>query len=221
MTQLKYLILIFLLLLPIFYVSAAEICPADPNSNQLCNPLQNISGNSLPTFVERLIVVFSTFFGLTAIIMVVFSGFRMVISQGHAEDLTKARESLKWSILGFALSLLVFVLIAATANYIGVRREGPSATDNYGWGQFVWNPVRYNSFLDLLLGMLTGFLEVASLIAMGMIVFGGFKYVTARGDQEQATSAKETLQWAIVGLLVIALAFVLVRATATFVGQPK
>ena len=49
---------------------------------------------------------------------------------------------------------------------------------------------------------------VASVI---MIIVGGFKYVTSSGDSNSVNSAKNTILYAVVGLVVIALAQVIVR----------
>jgi hypothetical protein len=57
-------------------------------------------------------------------------------------------------------------------------------------------------------------------VAVIMIIVGGLKYITSGGDSGNITSAKNTILYAIVGLIVVALAqiivrFVLERATAT------
>ena len=44
-----------------------------------------------------------------------------------------------------------------------------------------------------------------------MIIFGGFKYITSAGNQENIKSAKQTLIYAILGLVIVALAQVIVR----------
>ncbi len=49
---------------------------------------------------------------------------------------------------------------------------------------------------------------VASVI---MIMVGGFKYVTSSGDSNSVNSAKNTILYALVGLVVVVLAQVIVR----------
>jgi hypothetical protein len=51
-----------------------------------------------------------------------------------------------------------------------------------------------------------------------MIIIGGLKYITSSGDSNNITSAKNTILYAIIGLVVVALAqfivkFVLGKAT--------
>lgn len=61
---------------------------------------------------------------------------------------------------------------------------------------------------------------VAGIIAVIMIILAGLRYVTSAGSTEGVASAKRSLLYAIVGLVVVALAqiivrFVLTRVTAT------
>ncbi|HSW78881.1 MAG TPA: pilin [Candidatus Babeliales bacterium] len=48
-------------------------------------------------------------------------------------------------------------------------------------------------------------------IAVIMIIIGGFRYVTSGGKQESVTAAKNTILYAIVGLVIVALAQVIVH----------
>ena len=56
------------------------------------------------------------------------------------------------------------------------------------------------------------------IIAVIMIIVGGYRYITSGGDSTKVTSAKNTLLYAIIGLVIVALAqviaqFVLNKAT--------
>jgi hypothetical protein len=44
-----------------------------------------------------------------------------------------------------------------------------------------------------------------------MVIISGFKYVTSGGDPQKVSGAKSTLIYAIVGLIVVALAQILVH----------
>ena len=45
--------------------------------------------------------------------------------------------------------------------------------------------------------------------AVGMIVYGGFKYITSQGDPRQAEAAKNIIWYAGVGLFIVLVAFVI------------
>lgn len=63
---------------------------------------------------------------------------------------------------------------------------------------------------------------IVGVVAVIMIIYGGFKYITSGGDSGNVSGAKNTLIYAIVGLIIVALAqfivrFVLTTATNTTV----
>lgn len=62
------------------------------------------------------------------------------------------------------------------------------------------------------------FSVIVGIIAVVMIIIGGFRYITSGGDSGNVTGAKNTILYAIVGLVIVALAqfivkFVLAKAT--------
>ena len=59
---------------------------------------------------------------------------------------------------------------------------------------------------------------IAGIIAVVMIIVSGFRYITAAGDANQAKSARSGIMHAIIGLVVIALATVIIQMTINLVG---
>jgi hypothetical protein len=55
------------------------------------------------------------------------------------------------------------------------------------------------------------FSVIIGIVAVIMIMVAGFKYVTANGDSGNLSSAKNTLIYAIVGLVIVALAQFIVK----------
>lgn len=56
---------------------------------------------------------------------------------------------------------------------------------------------------------------VVGVTAVIMIMVGGFKYITSTGDSSSINSAKNTILYAIIGLVIVALAQVIVRFVLT------
>ena len=56
---------------------------------------------------------------------------------------------------------------------------------------------------------------VVGIVAVIMIIVGGFRYVTSGGKQESVTGAKNTILYAVIGLVIVALAQVIVRFVLT------
>ena len=52
---------------------------------------------------------------------------------------------------------------------------------------------------------------VIGVVAVIMVIYGGFKYVTAAGESSKVKSAKDTILYALIGLVIVGLAQVIVR----------
>jgi hypothetical protein len=55
------------------------------------------------------------------------------------------------------------------------------------------------------------FSAIVGIAAVIMIIFAGFKYITAGGDSSKINSAQQTIIYAVVGLVIVALAQIIVR----------
>jgi hypothetical protein len=55
------------------------------------------------------------------------------------------------------------------------------------------------------------FSVVVGVVAVIMIIIGGFRYITSGGDSSNVQGAKNTILFAIVGLIIVALAQIIVR----------
>lgn len=67
---------------------------------------------------------------------------------------------------------------------------------------------RVNGIIRLVINMFSLIVGVISVI---MIIIGGLKYITSGGDSGNVSGAKNTILYAIIGLIVVALAQVIVR----------
>lgn len=59
---------------------------------------------------------------------------------------------------------------------------------------------------------------IVGAVSVIMIIYGGFKYITSGGNDTNVSSAKSTILYAVVGLIVVALAQVIVRFVLTQTG---
>jgi hypothetical protein len=59
------------------------------------------------------------------------------------------------------------------------------------------------------------FSVIVGIVAVVMIIYGGFRYITSGGDSGRVGNAKNTLIYAIVGLIIVALSQFLVHFVLT------
>lgn len=64
---------------------------------------------------------------------------------------------------------------------------------------------------DLLKKIVNIISAVVGVVAVIMIIVGGFKYITSGGDSNNVSGAKNTIIYAIIGLVIVALAQVIVH----------
>lgn len=64
---------------------------------------------------------------------------------------------------------------------------------------------------DMITLVINIFSIVVGVVAVIMIIIGGLKYITSSGDSNNVTSAKNTILYAIIGLVVVALAQFVVK----------
>ena len=86
--------------------------------------------------------------------------------------------------------------ISETSSSSACNSNGQSITD------------KVNNFLKRLINI---FSAVIGVVAVIMIIFGGFRYITSGGNDTSVTSAKNTILYAVIGLIIVALAQLIVR----------
>ena len=63
-------------------------------------------------------------------------------------------------------------------------------------------------------------LLVIGLISVVMLIYGGFRYIISGGDNKKVTDAKNTILYAIIGLIISLLAYAIVNfVIAAITGQ--
>ena len=76
---------------------------------------------------------------------------------------------------------------------------------------------------DTLTGIVTTIINILSvvvgIVAVIMIIVGGFQYLTSQGDSGKVTNAKNTILYAIVGLVIVALAQFIVQFVTGRLGN--
>lgn len=99
---------------------------------------------------------------------------------------------------GIALSAAPTLVQAAPTDEI---RQG---VKDVGGGTAPTLQVRFKDITNIIL-------YIMGAVAVIMIIIGGFRYVTAGGDSGSVTAAKNTILYAVIGLIVALLAYAIVN----------
>ncbi|PIR96865.1 MAG: hypothetical protein COT91_04350 [Candidatus Doudnabacteria bacterium CG10_big_fil_rev_8_21_14_0_10_41_10] len=147
---------------------------------------------------------FAALFGVLAFGFMLVNAFKLVVSAGKEEAVTKSKQGFTWSAISFFIALFSFSIISAVFNVFGGKNY-----DNLDPGSIdtIVSPIEETNFLGVFNAFLKGLTGVTALATAIMIVVSGIMMVTARGNEEQITKAKTFLKWAVVGLVLMVLAY--------------
>lgn len=113
--------------------------------------------------------------------------------------------------------LLAAVLVLATSLGFGLLQAQPAGAapidvlnkcDN---GSKVCAGTNKNTLFGVIKKIINTLITVAAIIAVIMIVIGGIRYTTSAGDAGQTKNARDTIIYAVVGLVVAVMSFALVN----------
>ncbi len=121
-----------------------------------------------------------------------------------------------FSILGMVATLVLAVSVSGLLG--GDSASAVSLQEGINQSQGAGTPDSLDGDEGIVTTVINIILYVVGIISVVMIIFGGIKYATSAGDTAKVTSAKNTLVYAVVGLLVAVFAFALVNWVLKGVG---
>ncbi len=80
------------------------------------------------------------------------------------------------------------------------------------------NPLRANTFTELFVGIVNRIVGIVSTLAVLMIIVGGFQYMLSGGSEENIKKARKTIQWSLVGLLIVLSSWSLLKVVLEILG---
>lgn len=95
------------------------------------------------------------------------------------------------------------LLLVATPMVVGAQGLGPVPAPQGTLGG--------NDLVAAIIFIINWLLVLAALTALVFLIIGGFQYIISRGDEDAAATAKNTILYAIIGLIVIGLSAVVVN----------
>ena len=121
--------------------------------------------------------------------------------------------NLKNKVLIIAASLMMLFNIYPSLAYAAcpgtTTKEQIQCGANDAAGKKGGNPeADVNATIKTIINLLS---VIVGIVAVVMLIIGGFRYITSGGAAEKVTSAKNTIIYALIGLVIVALAQVIVR----------
>ncbi len=99
--------------------------------------------------------------------------------------------------------MTVLLLILPTSSFAQLEKLKEVGEKAYG----VEPGAEPKSIAEIVGGIISAFLTLLGVIAVILILYGGYLWMTARGKEERVTKAKDTLEAAVIGLIIILTAY--------------
>lgn len=117
---------------------------------------------------------------------------------------------LKMILAGLLIVPTVALAVAPTTSAADFTlRSGVDNAQGTGVDNVATNPQ------DLVKNIVNIFLYAVGVLSVIMLIWGGIRYTTSAGDSNKVTSAKNTVLYAVVGLVVAILAWAIVNMVIT------
>ena len=136
------------------------------------------------TLQKSLVLAFGILGGIS-LIVIVFQGLRFVLSSGNPEKTTQARNGIIYALVGLTVALAGSSITHFALNYFNPSGE--------------IEIVGANNILVKIAYLIT---VIVGIISVFMIVIAGMRYILSSGNVEQANSARNTIIYAIIGLVI-------------------
>ena len=141
-----------------------------------------------------------------------------MFSRGDPNKVATGSKTLIQAFIGLAVVMSAYIIMnAIRVALLG----GGSAAFNCDPLSANGNNCMSGDGTSLIVSALTWIYSITGIIAAVFVVFGGISYVTANGDPSKLQKAKNTILYALIGLIVIALAEIITSFVAGKINDAK
>ncbi|HSX58452.1 MAG TPA: hypothetical protein VLE47_04255 [Candidatus Saccharimonadales bacterium] len=203
------------------------VLAGDPSLTNVPNPVTRF--NSLGDILTLGLTIVFALVALFAVVMFTIGALRYLISRGDPKAADGARGTMTGSVIGLVIVLGAASLSGVFEKVFGINFFGtsnlPGAITNGNQfnlscafrlvtGTCIGQDQHYQSFGGLVTQILLLLLAVGGVVFFLMLLWGGIRYMLARGDEKAIADARATLTHAAVGLLLMISALVIIRLIA-------
>ena len=108
----------------------------------------------------------------------------------------------------FLAFLAFFVLNFRIADLVSAQTFGPGQGQTEAFlGESGFAPANESSLAQIVAVAIQAFLGLLGIIFLVLMITAGFKWMTASGNEEKLTEAKETIWRAVIGLIIVVAAY--------------
>lgn len=138
---------------------------------------------------------------------VIYGGYLYMSSSGDSSKVANGKKTLTQAFIGLAIVMGASVILNTIRIALGANFTGNCATN-----ECVDPSIMVTNLIQYVIGM-------AGAVAVIFIVVGGFGYITSAGDPAKLQKAKQTILYACIGIIVVALAEVITAFVSNIIRE--
>lgn len=166
------------------------------------NPLKY---NSLDSVLTAVLSTLQSIIVVLSIIMIIVGAVMYILSAGNESRVSQAKVAITASVVGLALAIAAPAFLKEIGELLG-------------WIEVTQVVEEAQTFTEIASKVLSFLLSIVGIIAIIMLVIGGFMYLTAGGDEGKAETGKKIVTYATIAIAIALAALVLVTQVAGFFG---
>lgn len=158
--------------------------------------------DTLPTFVAQIVLNVVNDLAMIAGFLVtgfiIYGGYLYMFSEGDPGKAAKGKTTIKSATIGAIITALASIIMNTIS---AILITGGSTSNSYNLPG-----IQASAMIESMIGWA---LSLGGIVSAAFIVYGGVSYMTAAGDAGKLAKAKNSIKYALIGLLIVALATVI------------
>ena len=138
---------------------------------------------------------------------VIYGGYLYVFSSGDPNKVTTGKKALTQAFIGLAIVMSANIILNAIRVALGVN--------------FAQNCVEHNCAdpSTMVTHTINWVIGIAGIVSAIFVVYGGISYITSSGDSNKLQKAKNTILYALIGLVIVALATIITSFVSNMIRE--
>lgn len=153
--------------------------------------------NNIWTIVANIVTDITVIAAYLVLGYVIYGGYLYIFSGGDPSKVATGKKTLTQAFIGLAIVMSANVIMGA------IRIALVGGSGNIGNCATTGGCVDPNQMVTNLIQWV---IAVVGIVAVAFIVYGGILYTTSSGDPAKVKKAKDTILYAVIGLIIVALA---------------
>lgn len=145
--------------------------------------------------------------GFLAAGFIIYGSFKFIMSQGDPQKVVSARTTIANAVVGLIIAVIASRVVSFIASTLSAKATSGS-TDGILGDANIPNVAASTSNLQDLLSIV---FALAGAIALLVITIAGFRFVISQGDPQKVATARLTILYAVIGLVISVFSFTIVK----------